>query len=400
MEPSEKKTRREQLDPLPNQRHLFDLPKREVYLNCSGRSPMLKSTCVVGQQAVAAKLKPWTIVDDHVEEEVRGLFARLVNGSADDITFQASTSSALSLVAANLQLQPGQRILLVHDQMSSNVYPWQHLVSSVGAELAVVGFPCEDLTQALLEADWTNVKVCAIAPCHWSDGSLVDLELISKKCAEVGAVFVVDATQAAGVMPLDVAKIQPDFLCASVHKWLFGPYGICLMYCHPRWHAKLKPLDHHEHNRQGANGDDCLPFEPGKGYSETFKAGARRVDVGGRPNPILFPMLKDALTQVLSWGVARLEATLAALTDQIATKGAAYGLVAPRKHAAHLVGLRLDPSLQAQDISIDALHLGLKDASIHASSRCGALRFGVHCYNTPEDITALFEVLGAILANS
>ena len=100
--------------------------------------------------------------------------------------------------------------------------------------------------------------------------------------------------------PFDVRKIRPDFLCASVHKWLQGPYGCCLLYVD----AKHTPagggpnfyfhgIDHHERNRDGADQND-LPFvfEPRTddgdvgtgGYALQYNAsGARCYDAGVLP---------------------------------------------------------------------------------------------------------------------
>jgi selenocysteine lyase/cysteine desulfurase len=122
---------------------------------------------------------------------------------------------------------------------------------------------------------WERVKIVACPPCHWTDGGKIDLIRIGEKCRQFGVLLVVDATQAAGAMPLDVTQIRPAFLCASVHKWLFGPYGVCLLYCDPDQLNTVATFDLHEHNRAGSS-DDCLPFGP-HGYPTTFKNGARRL---------------------------------------------------------------------------------------------------------------------------
>ena len=70
-----------------------------------------------------------------------------------------------------------------------------------------------------------QVAVVALPQCHWSDGSTIDLEEVAKVCQKHNIPLVLDLTQSVGMMPIDVRTLQPAFLCASVHKWLLGPYG-------------------------------------------------------------------------------------------------------------------------------------------------------------------------------
>ena len=62
------------------------------------------------------------------------------------------------------------------------------------------------------------------------------------------------------VLPFDVENVKPDFACASIHKHLFAPYGMCLLYVDQKWCDIGVPLEFHEHKRLGASGDVCLPF--------------------------------------------------------------------------------------------------------------------------------------------
>jgi selenocysteine lyase/cysteine desulfurase len=69
--------------------------------------------------------------------------------------------------------------------------------------------------------------------CFWTDGTLIDLAAIGRRCREMGAALVVDATQSVGALPLDVAEVQPDFLVVSGYKWLLCPYTIGFLYVAP-----------------------------------------------------------------------------------------------------------------------------------------------------------------------
>ena len=69
-----------------------------------------------------------------------------------------------------------------------------------------------DRTAAVLERIGPNTGWVGVPNCHWSDGGLLDLVAIGKRTREVGAYYIVDATQSLGALPLDIGAVQPDYL--------------------------------------------------------------------------------------------------------------------------------------------------------------------------------------------
>ena len=416
--------------PIPCQRALFDLPDDVAYLNCASRSPMPRAVAAEGVSALRAKLRPWTLPDsDALAERTRALFARVVGaderaGGADAIALTPSTSYAISQAAHNLAplCARGAKVLVLEDQMSSNVYPWQALCARTGAVLAPVPYPADgDWTRALCERDdWGNVAVAALPQCHWADGSLVDLRRVARRLRDARgerAALVVDATQSLGALPLDAAQLDADVVCASAHKWLFGGYGCSLCYVGARWRtgarAPWEPLVHDEHARAGADGDVELPFSRGDGadggggtagYPTAFKPGARRLDAGGRPNPVVLPTVAAGLELVLSWGVADVAATLGALGAPAVARARALGLWVPSDghRAPHLFGVRpgdwAERRASADDLAWCArAAAALRARGVHVTGRLGAIRTAPHVYNTPADMGAYGDALAAFV---
>lgn len=407
------------------QRHLFALPMGTTYLNCASRSPMLREVERVGHEAVSTKREPWRIVDDGIAERVRILFAQLLATSADHVALTPSTSYAISLAAHNImrlgRVRPGDVVLVLENQMSSNVYPWQRLCREVGAHLRAVPAPADGQWTPAVEASMRaaagrgeHVAVLALPHFLWTDGSgPLDLRRLGALCKEVKqagepwaaerrhTVLVVDATQSLGVVPVDVAACQVDWLACSVHKWLFGPYGLSLLYAADDWclNPKTEPLVHDEHNRSGADGDKILPFEMQRpGYAEEFQEGARRFDAGGRPNPVLLPMVEAALTQILRWGPERIEAYLAPLTASMAARAVELGLTVPACHAPHFLGIGPGPAQLAGGAAdrwewAERAAAHLKRLGVLVSARAGVLRVAPNVYNTEADVDALIDGL-------
>ena len=127
---------------------------------------------------------------------------------------------------AGLPVEAGKRILLLHDQFPSNVYPWRELAKEQGGNILTLPQPeDDDWTLALLEVLDERVAIAALPHVHWTDGALIDLERVASRCREGGAALVIDGTQSVGALPFDVNAIQPDFLVSASYKWLLGPYG-------------------------------------------------------------------------------------------------------------------------------------------------------------------------------
>mmetsp|Transcript_52565 Transcript_52565/g.71736 ORF Transcript_52565/g.71736 Transcript_52565/m.71736 type:complete len:149 (-) Transcript_52565:216-662(-) len=128
----------------------------------------------------------------------------------------------------------------------------------------------------------------------------------------------------------------------------------------------------------------------GGGYPTTFQPGARRLDGGGRTNPITLPMLAAGLRQVCEWHQStRIQDLLAEKVDRIKQAAAKVGLVCP-PDTRHFVGIYANPTGTR---SMQAIHQDLKQHGVVCSLRSGALRVSPHLYNTSHDIDRFCALL-------
>jgi len=377
---------------IPCQRDLFDLPENVAYLNCAYTSPLLKTAQEAGRTAIQAKANPWTIKSDDFfsyAETARDLFARLVGCKSDDVALIPAVSYGIALAARNVPLAAGQSIVLLQDQFPSNVYSWMAVAHEKNALVKTVQRPSDsDWTPAVLEAVDSGTAVVAVPNCHWTDGTLLDLEKIGEKCRQVNAALVVDGIQSIGAMPFSIDKVQPDFLVAASHKWLLGAYSFGFCYVSPKWHDGA-PLEENWFNRAGSE-----DFARLVNYRESYQPGARRYDQGEASNFILAPIAAAGIRQILQWGVENISQTLQRKTDAIADLAQQIGLrVAPaHTRAPHMIGVSKPggfhkdlPSLLAQE-------------NVFVSVRGESVRISPHLYTTDEDINRLFAVLEKVCA--
>ena len=369
------------------QRHLFDLPEDAAYLNCAYTSPLLKAGVRVGEKALSDKARPWNITSnsffEHMEK-ARDLFAQVVGGGSDNVCLIPAVSYGISLAAANTPLEEGRTVVVLADQFPSNVYPWRRLAAERGGRIVTVVRPQDDdWTGAVLQALDERTAVAALPQCHWTDGTGLDLAAVGRRCRELGATLVVDATQSLGAMPFSVSEIQPDFLVTTAHKWLLGPYNYGFCFVADKW-LEGRPLEENWINRKGAE-----DFSRLVDYRDEYRPGARRYDVGEASSFVSAPIAAAALEQILAWGVDEVAETLRRRTDDIARRAEALGFVAPPREnrAPHLIGIKRQGGFDRR------LPEMLAEKKVFVSVRGESVRIAPHLYNTDEDVDRLFEVL-------
>lgn len=392
----------------------LDADGQAVYFDNAARSIQPKDVEFAGISSIQLKSKPWMGLKGSSNEDVqemRNLFSCLLNSDDEnDVALCPSTAFAMSMAAANVvrtgKLRENSQILILEKEMASAVFPWQEACIKVGASLKVV--PTPDWS-AGPSASWaTNiianiddrVAVLALPNVHWCDGTLVDLEAISiyihQHFSDVDRpLLIIDGTQSIGALPFDVQKIRPDFLACSVHKWLLSPYGTSLVYVAKDHQQHWLPLDQHERAREGS---DQAPwdeeiFMTGRGYPDQFFPGARRLDAGGRANPIFVPMIRKALQLVHQLTVPTIAERLRAYCNMLEHKLGQYEEAssvftsADSSQRGHFFGLRFH-----QLSLLQAVHTTLKEHHMHCCIRGFRLRISPYLPNTISDAN-VFQAL-------
>lgn len=378
---------------IPNQRDSFEIPDDVTYLNCASMSPQLRAVSDAGLESVKTKAEPWNIraSDWFVgAANLRRIAAQIFGVDALSMALVPSVSYAVAVAAANARVLSGQSIMLLEDEFPSNYYAWKNLARECKANLVLVRRrDGETWTEAVLNAIDDRTAVVSVPNCHWTDGSLVDLETVGAKVRTVGAILVVDASQSLGAYPLDISKVQPDFLVAVGYKWLLGPYALGYLYVAPKWQKTGKPIENSWLNRRG-----CEDFSSLSAYTDDYEPGARRFDMGEFPNFVSVPMAAAALRQINEWRIERIQRTLSPLTDLIAEEASKLGCaVAPAEQRVnHFVGIRLPngiPDRFAERLVAEKIYVGI---------RGDAIRIAPHFYNDSNDIERLFAAIRKLIS--
>ena len=155
--------------------------------------------------------------------------------SRNEVIFTKNASEALNLVARTVALQAGDNVVVTEMEHHSNIVPWQLACERADAEFRWIGLTDEgelDLSNldALIDE---NTKVVAFTWVSNMLGTINPVAALSKRAHEAGALVVVDAAQAAPVLPIDLAAMptdeRPDFIAFTGHK-VTGPTGIGVLW--------------------------------------------------------------------------------------------------------------------------------------------------------------------------
>ena len=180
-------------------------------------------------------------------EAVRGTIARFLGApSPDHIIFNSGTTEGINMVAygwAMPRMQAGDEIVLSVMEHHANIVPWHFLRERMGVVLKWVEVDATGALdpQAVIEAIGPRTRLVAVTQCSNVLGTVVDVKSITEGAHEKGVPVLVDGSQGAVHMPVNVADIGCDFYAITGHK-LYGPSGSGAIYVRPERMAEMRPF--------------------------------------------------------------------------------------------------------------------------------------------------------------
>lgn len=168
--------------------------------------------------------------------------AAFIGAQADEVVITQNATLALNLAALSIPFQPGDEIILSNLEHTSNMAPWMRLAAEKDLQIGWYRTNKQgefdlDAFEAILSS---RTRVVALTWVSNITGSVVPVADVGKLCRDRGILFVVDASQAAPHVPIDVTDIACDFLAFSGHKML-GPTGAGVLYVRQELGQTLQP---------------------------------------------------------------------------------------------------------------------------------------------------------------
>ena len=180
-------------------------------------------------------------------EAVRGKIARFLNAaSEDEIVLNSGTTEGINMIAyawAMPRMQASDEIVLSVMEHHANIVPWHFLRERQGVILKWVEPEADGSLdpQKVVDAIGPNTKLVAVTHCSNVLGTIVDVKTICAAARERGVPVLVDGSQGAVHMPVDVQDIGCDFYPVTGHK-LYGPSGSGAIYVRKERLAEMRPF--------------------------------------------------------------------------------------------------------------------------------------------------------------
>jgi len=329
-------------------------------------------------------------------EAVRGKIARFLNGAEDEIIFTTGATEGINLVSyawAAPRLQAGDEIVLSIMEHHANIVPWHLLRERQGVVLKWVDCDANgDLDpQAVIDAIGPHTKLVAVT--HMSNvlGSVVDVTAICAGAAAKGVPVLVDGSQAAVHMAVDVRAIGCDFYAITGHK-LYGPSGSGAIYIKAERQAEMRPFMGGGDMIREVSRDTVTWNDP----PMKFEAGT--------PGIVQQIGLGVALDYMSGLGMANIAAHERSLRDYARAKLAGLNWQTVQGNSATkgaIFSFKLDGAAHAHDISTV---LDKRGVAVRAGSHCAmplmahlgvtaTCRASFGLYNTPDEVDVLISAL-------
>ncbi|WP_147105339.1 cysteine desulfurase [Tateyamaria sp. syn59] len=330
-------------------------------------------------------------------EAVRGKLARFLNAaSEDEIVMNSGTTEGINMVAyawAMPRMEAGDEIVLSVMEHHANIVPWHYLRERQGVVLKWVDVDSTGALDPQKVIDAVGPKTKLVAVTHMSNvlGTKVDIKTICEGAHAKGVPVMVDGSQAAVHMPVDVQDLGADFYAITGHK-LYGPSGSGAIYCKAERMAEMRPFIGGGDMIKEVSKDGVVYNDP----PHKFEAGT--------PGIVQMIGLGVALDYMMSQGMDAIAAHEDSLRDYTVEKLGGLNWLqvqgtTPDKGA--IFSFTLDGAGHAHDISTI---LDKKGVAVRAGQHCvgplmehmglnATCRASFGMYNTKEEVDVLVDAL-------
>ncbi len=315
---------------------------------------------------------------------------------ADHVVFTANSTEALNIAISGL-IHKGDHVISTDCEHNSVLRPLYRLEEERGVALDFVPADRRGLVdyadfERLMRPD-TRAVVCT--HCSNLTGNILDIGRIAGIAHSRGALLIVDASQTAGTVPIDMQALGVDVLCFTGHKGLMGPQGtggLCI-----RPDVEIDPW------KVGGSGVHSYDRHQPKEYPTRLEAGTL--------NSHGIAGLSAALDVILERGVADIQRAEHALMQRFydGVRGISgvtvYGdFSAPERGAIVALNIRnYDSSAVSDELAVTygiatrpGAHCAPRMHRALGTTEQGAVRFSFSCYNTEQEVDAAIAAVRAI----
>lgn len=362
-----------------------------VWLNTAHQGALPLGAAHSAEQALAWKLQPHRLQEQEpfsdVPDDLRRALAMLLNANQDDVVLANSASYGLHLLANGLPWSDGDEVVVAANDFPSDVLPWLALRDR-GVKVVMIEPAHEVLDAAELSQHLTRrTKLICLTWVHSFSGRTIDVERIGEAAQANGSMFVLNASQGLGALPLNVRDLPVDALVSVGFKWLCGPYGtgVCWFRPHVRdvlAHLKmywLTALTTHDLASERLDLRNVQPPERG------------RLDIFGTANFLNFMPFAESVGFLLSCGIPEIARHNQSLVARLLAgfDRHRFRLISTEDKPARSTLVVIEPT--GEDAS--DVFRRLQERGVDVAHRAGRIRLSPHLYNDEDDIDVALAAL-------
>lgn len=325
--------------------------------------------------------------------------ARYLNCEPSEIAFTTSAGDGWWRAFSSVPLGAGDRVLVGHSEYQANAFGWLQ-ARERGAVVDVVpndlagDFDVEAFESMLDE----RVKLVSLTMVAMTNGAIHPAAEVGRvlKSSSSDAIYLLDACQAAGQLPLDVDELGCDFLNYTGRKFMRGPRGTGVLFARGDVHAKLGQTGFIDGRSAVWTSVDTYEYVPG---AKRFEFG--EYGYGGKVG------LGVATNYMLDLGIEAIAARVASLSSLLRFDLSAIPKVAVLDTGTNKCGivtfdvdemsaLDVSAALSAKGINVSAPGVMLAQLELGPRSIDAVVRAGVHYFNTEEEVARFCEAIAEL----
>ena len=320
---------------------------------------------------------------------LRTATSKLLKCPISDVCVSSSATEILCSLAWAIAPKKGANIVSTRASFPSTVYPWKRVAEEFGAEVRLAEHDENYYTKAddIFDLIDKDTAVVTLSHVEYACGQRYNLESFAKAAHDVGALFIVDATQSMGMVPINAQNTGADAIVASGYKWLRGTYGAAVGYIAP----------------------SIQSFSPGiigfRSHKDIWNMKAERLELPEDASRFEFTTihfgaalgLAASIDEITNLGIQKVWERDLELTDilieGVLEKGLEIASPTNDEERSSIVSIKMPAGFDTREV-VRKLQ---DDYGILVTNRSGFLRVSPHIDNNNKEIafflTSLFEIL-------
>ena len=362
-----------------------------TYLDAATQGPLPLASAQAAKEALEWKKLPFLIPNGtyfDLPDRIRASIAKIIHAEPDDIALTAGASAGFAAVAAGIDWKKGDEVIVARGEFPAHFATWLPYEKAGKLTVNVIA-PAERFISAddYLSAISARTRIVSASLVRFDNGARLDARRVADACHAAGALFLLDASQCAGALPIDVGATGADFLVSSGYKWLLGPYGTGFFWARREWSDRLRDGPVYWQSLEGADNFHGLPLD-----GLRVRAGARRWDSPETASFTNLAAFDASLNLVNSVGTDKIYEHAASLSRLAAERLPMDRCVLASPSNSERRGQFVCVAARSPEKTAD-LFKKLREEKIIVCLREGVLRISPHIYNTEHDVLRLIAAM-------